>query len=269
MGTTNMSQKKSSVKVISEQPKRKAKTPQPPQQKTVINAKKTPAKTKSRGAETVTDADGNIYTTVKIGNQVWTVENLKTTKYNNGRPIPLASENSEWNDRSSPAFCWFANDIRNKKKYGALYNWHAVNTGKLAPEGWHVPTDSEWTELENYLIANGYNSDGTKEGNKIAKSLIAKMALKIANDSSIVGNDLSTNNHSGFSALLGGSRYIDGTFFYLDKYGYWWSASEGGMSYAEDGTSYAWSRYLVYNNIDLIRSSLNECHGSAVRLLKD
>ena len=114
--------------------------------------------------ETVTDIDGNIYTTVKIGNQEWTVENLKTTKYNDKSPIPYVSEfyeeqyeskflwfkpkiksrMIEWKkvgEKGQEAYCWHDNDIKTKEIYGALYNWHAINTGKLAPKGWHVPTE--------------------------------------------------------------------------------------------------------------------------------
>jgi uncharacterized protein (TIGR02145 family) len=137
-----------------------------------------------------------------------------------------------------------------------------VNTGKLAPEGWHVPTDSEWTELENYLIANGYNSDGAREGNKIVQSLAAKPTRKIEGGFCTVSYDLSKSNSSGFSAFLGGSRYRDGVFIYLDIYGYWWTASEN------DEPS-AWSRFFVFDNVDLIRSSLYKSFGSSVRLVKD
>src|SRR4030043_168747 len=125
---------------------------------------------------TVTDADGNVYQTVKIGNQVWTVENLRTTKYDDGSAIPLVTDSAAWAALTTPGFCYYNNTTNadNIKKFGALYNWHAVNTKKLAPKGWHVPTEAEWITLENYLIANGYNWDGTKTENKIAKSMAAK-----------------------------------------------------------------------------------------------
>ena len=93
----------------------------------------------------VKDTDGNVYHTVTIGTQVWMKENLKTTKYNDGTPIPLVAESKAWGNLSTPAYCWF------KTKYGALYNWYTVNTGKLCPLGWHVPTDAEWTKLITYL----------------------------------------------------------------------------------------------------------------------
>ena len=121
------------------------------------------------------DIDDNIYSEIKIGDQVWTVENLRTTKYNDGTAIPHVNENTNWLDLTDGAYCFYENNETPSKhsKWGALYNWYAVNTGKLAPSGWRVPTDDDWTKLEEYLIANGYNWDGTTSRNKIAKSMAA------------------------------------------------------------------------------------------------
>ena len=103
--------------------------------------------------ETITDADNNVYHIVKIGNQLWTAENLGTTKYNDGAPIPIAP--SVWENSTSGGYCWYneGNNFRKKKKYGALYNWYAVNTRKLAPKGWHVPTAAEWDTLRRYVLS--------------------------------------------------------------------------------------------------------------------
>lgn len=101
--------------------------------------------------EEVLDTDGNIYHTVVIGNQVWIVENLKTTRYNDGTSIPLVTGNTEWINLTTPGYCWYDNDITNKETYGALYNWYAVQTNKICPAGWHVPSDSEWTALTDFL----------------------------------------------------------------------------------------------------------------------
>ncbi len=95
----------------------------------------------------VKDGDGNIYQTVTIGTQIWLKENLKTTRYNDGTDISLITDQTEWKNAISAAYCWYDNDITNKDPFGALYNWYAVNTGKLCPKGWHVPSESEWTEL--------------------------------------------------------------------------------------------------------------------------
>ena len=213
---------------------------------------------------TVTDIDGNVYHTIQIGNQVWTIENLRTTKYNDGSTIPNVTGNSEWENLSAGAYCYYENDAGNKEKYGALYNWHAVNTGKLAIVGWHVPTDEEWQELEDYLIANGYNWDGTTTGNKIAKSMATKTDWSSSNKTGAVGNDMSSNNSTVFSALPGGSRFDSGFFNLINYYGDWWSATEYDLSSA-------YSRSLSYN-FGYLGSSIggyNKEYGFSVRLVKE
>lgn len=101
---------------------------------------------------TVTDVEGNVYKTVKIGNQWWMAENLKTTRYSDGTKIPHVPDSLMWINLTTPAYCCYHNDaITYKNTYGALYNWFTINTGKLAPKGWHIPTDVEWTALINNL----------------------------------------------------------------------------------------------------------------------
>jgi uncharacterized protein (TIGR02145 family) len=181
---------------------------------------------------TVTDVEGNVYNTVKIGTQTWMVENLKTTKYNDGTSIPVVSDGTAWTVLTTPGYCFYGNDAANKTTYGALYNWYTLNTGKLAPSGWHVPTDAEWTTLENYLIANGYNYDGTTTDNRIAKSLAATTGWTTSTNTGAIGNDLTKNNTSGFSGLSGGCRNFNGSFSNIGTYGYWWSSTEGNTGYA-------------------------------------
>jgi uncharacterized protein (TIGR02145 family) len=222
---------------------------------------------------TMKDIDGNVYQTIKIGYQEWTAENLRTTKYNDGTPIPYntgerreASDSASRKsaDTNSPAYCYHnsTTDPKHIKKYGALYNWHVVNTGKLAPPGWHVPTDAEWTELEDYLITNGYNWDGTTWGNKIAKSLASKTDWDSSSHEGAIGNDPGKNNASGFSALPGGHSYpwgCDGDP--IGSWGSWWSASE-------IDADFAWSRDLWVS--DSLRSNRDDKdEGHSVRLLRD
>ena len=109
----------------------------------------------------VTDIDGNVYTTVIINGHEWMAGNLMTTKYNDGTEIPLEAEGSVWLYLTTPAYCWYDNDQATYgNTYGALYNWYAVNTGKLCPTGWHVSTDAEWTALTDYV--GGYSIAGTR-----------------------------------------------------------------------------------------------------------
>jgi uncharacterized protein (TIGR02145 family) len=212
----------------------------------------------------MTDIEGNTYKTIKIGTQTWMAENLKTTKYNDGTSIPQVTDNSAWNRLTSGAYCWYNNDINNKATYGALYNWHAVNTAKLCPEGWHVPSDAEWTELENFLADNGYNYDGTIGGgrDKIAKSMASTTNWRSSSNTGAIGNNLSLNNSSGFSGLPGGYRSYDGYFYYVTYGGYWWSATEGS-------SDTAWSRHLGYDYADVSRSYSDEDGGFSVRCVRD
>jgi len=112
----------------------------------------------------VTDIDGNVYDTVKIGTQIWIIENLKTTKYNDGTSIPMVTDSAAWINLTTPGYCWHKNTSASyKNTYGALYNWYAVNTGKLAPKGWHVPSDAEWTTLITYLGGDSIAGGKMKE----------------------------------------------------------------------------------------------------------
>ena len=138
---------------------------------------------------TVTDIDGNVYNTVTIGTQCWMVENLKTTKYNDGTTIPNVTSNTTWSGLTTGAWCYYNNDENNNAIYGKLYNWYAVNTGKLAPAGWHVPTDTEWLTLRDYL------GGGQQAGGKI-KSTSSLWNLPNAG----------ADNSSGFTALPSGFR---------------------------------------------------------------
>jgi hypothetical protein len=108
--------------------------------------------------EKLVDIDNNTYKTVKVGKQLWMAENLKTTKYNDGTAIPLINNGSEWEKLAQPAFCWYDNDEKNNKnQYGGLYNWYAVETGKLCPVGWHVPSNKVW--LSEAYLPVGYRDD--------------------------------------------------------------------------------------------------------------
>ncbi|HEX2958041.1 MAG TPA: fibrobacter succinogenes major paralogous domain-containing protein [Chitinispirillaceae bacterium] len=217
---------------------------------------------KASPAETMTDIDGNLYTSIKIGKQIWAVEDLRTTKLNDGNSITYAPEISVWAGLNSPGYCFYDNDPSTGSIYGALYNWFAVSSGKLAPKGWHVPTDSEWLQLKEYLIRNGYNWDGTKEGNKIAKAMASTSDWAADGNDGTVGNDLSKNNRSGFTALPCGCRNDLGCYLDLHFYDYWWSATEANMFNA-------YRYYLGFNHSDLSGSSYFKQYGLSVRLVKD
>jgi uncharacterized protein (TIGR02145 family) len=204
----------------------------------------------------VVDIDGNVYHTVTIGTQDWMVENLKTTKYNDGSAIPLVTDGASWSTSSVPGYCWHNNDSTYKNSYGALYNWYTVNTGKLAPTGWHVPSDSEWTVLTTYFGPVGW----------------AGGALKSRGATYWQSPNTGATNISGFSALPGGDRndYHDnidppqtyGTFGDIGHYGYWWSSTKAGASSS-------WFRSLGSDYAGVISSSFSLQYGFSVRCLRD
>lgn len=212
---------------------------------------------------TVTDYDGNVYRTIVIGNQEWTVQNIRTTHYNDGTVIPNVTDATTWAGLTTGAYCFYNNttDAVAQQKYGALYNWYAVNTGKLAPNGWRVPDTTDWNNLQNYLIANGYNYDGTTTGNKIAKSMAAGMWMKNTS-TGVIGINQSTNNKSGFSALGGGCRYMGGGFVNQSVESDWWSATE-------TNATNAYLRNISYGDSDLYSGHDLKYNGYFVRLVRD
>jgi len=197
---------------------------------------------------TVTDIDGNIYHPVAIGSQTWMVENLKVTRYNDGTAIPSLSENLAWSYSVTPGYCWYNNDVVNKDTYGAMYNWYTVNTGKLCPAGWHVPSDNEWTILTNYL-----------GGLSLAAGKLKETGILHWNNP-----NTDATNVSKFTALPGGyRRYSDGIFFSIRDNGTYWSSTPIN-SYA------AWSRALTnYNTTDVQVISDDKSYGISVRCIKD
>lgn len=162
------------------------------------------------------DADGNVYSTVVIGNQEWFAVNLKTTKYNNGTPIPNVTSNSDWGNLTTGAYAWYENnEATYKNAYGALYNWYAVNTGNLCPTGWRVPTDAEWTTLANYVGGESV------AGGKLKSTRTAPDAHPRWESPNTGATD-----EYGFSALPGGYRSGSGGFSSIGGNGNWWSSTE-------------------------------------------
>ncbi len=211
----------------------------------------TPIPSFSCGTSTVTDVDGNNYNTVQIGNQCWTQSNLKVSKYRNGDNIPTGLSNTAWQNTIDGAYAIYNNDPVNDGLYGKLYNHYAVmDTRGLCPTGWHVPTDGEWTTLENFL----------------GGSSIAGGALKSTETLPIPGGwnppNTGATNSSGFTALPGGLRYNFGDFSDMTYYGYWWSSS---LRYGW----VAWNRNLNLNHGDIYRSNYFRTGGYSVRCLRD
>jgi len=190
------------------------------------------------------DATTNNLNTIKIGTQTWTTKNLDVTTYRNGEVIPQVQDATAWANLSTGAWCYYENNTANGSSYGKLYNWYAVNDPRgLAPKGYHIPTDNEWTILSE-------NLGGTSEAGTKMKS------------SSGWKNNGNGTNTSGFAGLPGGFRNGYGNFYSIGAFGYWWSSSE-------DYADFAWSRYLFYNNGFVYRSFYNKQNGFSVRCLRD
>jgi uncharacterized protein (TIGR02145 family) len=198
-------------------------------------------------SNTVTDIDGNVYYTDTIGTQIWMVENLKTTKYRDGTDISNVTDNTAWTNLSTGAYCDYDNIPSNSNTYGRLYNWYAVKGAlNICPSGWHVPTDDEWTTLTTYL--GGESVAGGK--------------LKETGTSHWHSPNTGATNESGFTALPGGNRSMDGGFYYLGYSAYFWHS-------AEYGTDGAWIRYLDNDNASVYHIHDDKDHGFSVRCIKD
>jgi uncharacterized protein (TIGR02145 family) len=194
----------------------------------------------------VSDLEGNSYKTVIIGSQEWMAENLRSEKLNNGTAIPLVTDNSTWANTTAPAYSFYSNDsVSYKNNYGVLYNWYTVQTGKLCPTGWHVPSDAEFTTLKTTL---GVDS-------------IAGGMLKFNLGFWLSPNTYGTNS-TGFTALPGGYRNYNGSFNSSSGYlAAFWSKTEEG--------SYARYIYLTYNSGTIGRNHADKEYGLSVRCLKD
>ena len=210
---------------------------------------------------TMTDIDGNVYSTVTIGDQWWMAENLKVTHYRNGESIPNVTDNSEWSNLTTGAYGEYDNSSANVATYGRLYNWYAVDDSRnIAPEGWHVPTDTEWKQLEMFLGMSQSEADESGRRGMDEGSQLADVAA-LWTDGALENNP--AFGSSGFGALPGGYRsYVNGSFTNQGGGGYFWSSSEGGS-----GSS--WDRRLDYFYSGVDRGSGNERGGFSVRCVRD
>ena len=183
--------------------------------------------------------------TVKIGKQLWMTENLNLSHFRNGDPIPQAKTDNDWFEagiRKRPAWCYYNNDPANGEKYGKLYNWYAVNDPRgLAPSGWRVPSDGDWTELTKYV--------GMDE-----------VVSKLKSNSGWPLNENGTNDF-GFTALPGSTRHLNGSFDIECDESYWWSSTV-------DDSDNAWRRSIQIFEPELIRGSYTKESGCSVRCIR-
>ena len=204
----------------------------------------------------VTDADGNVYSTIKIGSQVWFQQNLATTKLNDGTPIPSVPLDS-WNNTYTPAYCWYNDTVKYKSVFGALYNWWTVKTGTLCPLGWHVPTEGDWNtlvyNLGGIVIVAGIAMKSTATGNSTGEWLY---------NTGTVGT-----NSSGFTALPGGwlDPYNNIGFNGMGTYAFWWSKTTEDGNYGD-----FWLNYINEDpNLQSNSYVTNSQCGLSVRCIKN
>ena len=199
--------------------------------------------------------NGYTYNSIVLGNgQEWMAENLRTSTYANGDPIPNVTDAIQWDSLTTGAWAHYNNDSQIENPYGKLYNWYTViDSRNLCPTGWHVPSDTEWTVLTDYLW--GYFVAGGK--------------MKITGTQYWASPNIGATNESGFSSLPGGRHHVAGTFSGIGYSGLWWSTTEVN-------SSNAWYRVITFDNEyvsrqdgQFITSNIGKTSGFSVRCLKD
>jgi uncharacterized protein (TIGR02145 family) len=208
--------------------------------------------------QTFTTASAVVLPSVTIGTQVWTNKNLDVSRYRNGDVIPQVTDPTQWAALTTGAWCWYNNDSATyAATYGRLYNWYAVNDARgLAPQGYHIPSETEWNKLVKYLDAGADTSCQACN-----QSLIAGGAMKSTTGWN--APNTGATNSSGFSGLSGGCRNVVGASFSgINTDGYWWSSTE-------TSTSSAWFRYLYYDFIFVYRGNYLKSLGFSVRCVRD
>ena len=196
-------------------------------------------------SNTVADIEGNVYHTVTIGSQVWMVENLKVSKYTDGTAIPLVTDNTAWGNLTTAGYCWYNNDAANKNIYGSLYNWYTINTFKLCPNGWHVPSVDDWATLTSFIA--GTHAAGGK--------------LKETGTTHWQSPNTAATDEYSFKALPGGWRDNNGGAFNLiGQDGYWWSTT-----YLSDPDML----YISYGSDQVTVTSRDFRAGLSIRCVKD
>lgn len=221
----------------------------------------------------VTDADGNIYPSIVTScGQTWTAKNLNVSKYSDGSPIPQVTDSTQFANLTTGAWCYYENNTANGPIYGKLYNWYAVAgiydaasmnnpslRKKLAPTGWHIPSNTEWNKLvkcidpsADTLCVNCYTST------------IAGAKMKEAGTTHWIVTNSSVTNSSGFSGLPGSYSFASGAFGLVREVGYWWSASEHGNMDA-----WYWGLDCVDNGIGKSYINLDKTCGLSIRFVKD
>jgi uncharacterized protein (TIGR02145 family) len=207
----------------------------------------------------ITDVEGNVYKTILIGNQLWTAENLKSTRFNNNTPIPNVADSLVWITMTTPAYSWYRNMPSRKDTYGALYNWFTVEAGNLCPQGWHVPTQLEYRAMEQAI---GVPADSTVVWGWRGKGAGTHLKNTAGWDS--LGNG---DNTTGFSALPGGYRaWVNGQYRGLGFITYFWTSTDDAINHKP---TVAWYRRLDSTDNRIYNATTEKTGGKSVRCMKN
>jgi uncharacterized protein (TIGR02145 family) len=204
----------------------------------------------------VFDLDSNKYTVVKVGKQYWMQQNLRTSRYNDTTVIATGLSAEEWKKSTKGAYAIYENDLLNEKAFGKLYNGYAVASGKICPKGWHIPTDKEWMQLEEFLSVDKAELNRTGGRSNVAGLVKATEHWKVS--------ETSVNNKTGLTILPGGTRNDVGDFVTLKQFAGFWTSTE-----YETASNYLWYRHYYYNVNELGRNYVVKNNGYSCRCLKD
>ncbi len=208
----------------------------------------------------VNDAEGNTYTTIKLGKQVWMAENLRSTRLNDGTPIGQVPDEGAWGHLTSSAFCDYNNDAANRSLLGCLYNWYCVRDGNMCPVGWHVPSQKDVEVLLKTMSKKKFSSNGNKA--HFAKAMAGITGWDYDKDIGTPGNAPETNNKSGFNAYPSGIRTMQGEFSNLGFAAYYWVNNSSQKSKAD-------FFMIISATPDVRLLDIHQNTGLSIRCLKD
>ena len=207
---------------------------------------------------TIQDIDQHTYPVVRIGNQLWMAENLAVTRYRNGDAIPEVQGETDWIALNAGAWSRYNHLVANDLNFGKLYNWFAVSDPRgICPEGWKVPSDDDWKTLERHLGMSAQEANSSMK-----RGADANAGGKLKSGSFWESPNTGANNESGFNGNPGGRRVpTDGSFSDINRFGYWWTASEQNQAEAI-------YRSLYFQDADILRFYVNKKQGFSVRCIK-
>ena len=221
-------------------------------------------------SQSIIDVDGNMYKTIKLGDQLWMTENLKTTRLNDSSSIQNINDNTAWSNLKTAGF-----SLINKQQHEAVYNGFAIQTNKLCPIGWHVPTDTEWSDLETFLITQGYTDDASTkiviDSSKYTRGYIPRInkiakSMTVQNSTFTSQFDKKKHKKCGFAAVPTGFRLDSGQYTSIESLASWWSFNNNTLETNNNNGN--WNRTIRFEDSNVERTLYNRNYGFSVRCMK-